>query len=260
VQDLPGVDALSQNQNAELTALSCTAAGDCSATGSYVDDAQQEQAFVDSETNGNWHDATAVPGMNPLNGDIGSLPVSISCSSPGNCSAGGQYVDDGNAISPSQAYLVNQIDGVWANVTEVPGTASLNKGDTATVTQISCSADGACGVIGTFQDATHATHEFLTNSSSTSPYMIASAPRRVTATRVGARVVVRWRAPSDDGGAPVLSYSVTSMPTSRTCSTTSTTCTFNALKKGVRYTFDVRALNVQGLSAPSKSSNVVLAR
>jgi hypothetical protein len=259
VQHLPGVDTLNQNHNAILTGLSCTAAGDCSAVGSYFDGSQQQQAFVDSETDGNWKVASPIPGMNPLNGDIGSLPVSISCSSPGNCTAGGEYVDDGDAIAPSQAYLVNQVDGVWTDVTEVPGTASLNKGDTATVTQVSCSTDGGCGVVGTFQDATHATHEFLTNSTSTSPYMIASPPRRVTATRKDARVVVKWLAPTNDGGAPILSYAVTSAPTSRTCSTRTTSCTFNGLKKGVSYTFEVRALNVQGTSAASKRSNVVLA-
>ncbi len=259
VQNLPGVDALNQDHDANLTGLSCTAAGECSAIGSYSDGAQLQQAFVDTESDGNWNDATAIPGMNPLNGDIGSRLVSISCSSPGNCAAGGDYVDDGFAISPSQAYLVDQVNGVWANVTEVPGTASLNKGDDATVTQVSCSIDGACGVIGTFQDASHATQEFLTNSSSLSPYTFASPPRRVTATRHATHIVVRWLSPLNDGGAPIISYSVTSEPTSRGCTTTSTSCTFNGLKSGVRYTFEVRAKNVRGTSAASKRSNVVLA-
>ena len=260
VQDLPGVDGLNKDENANLSGLSCTSEGDCSATGSYDDGSQQVQAFVDTETNGIWQNAMPVPGMNPLNGDIGSLPVSISCSSPGNCTSGGDYVDDGVSETPTQAYLVNEVNGVWADVTEVPGTETLNKGDVATVTQVSCSADGACGVVGTFQDVTHTTHEFLTSSSSTSPYTIASAPRKVTAMLKAGRIVVRWSPPTNDGGTPILSYSVTSMPRSTTCSTkVATSCTFAGLKKRVHYTFQVRALNVQGTSVPSAKSNVVLA-
>ena len=259
VQDLPGVDGLNQDQNAVLSGLSCTAPGDCSATGSYDDGSQQVQTFVDSEVNGLWQDAIPVPGMNPLNGDIGSLPVSISCSSPGNCTSGGDYVDDGLAVTPTQAYLVNEVNGAWADVTEVPGTETLNRGDVATVTEVSCSADSACGVVGTFQDATHTTREFLTSSSSTSPYLIASAPRRVTATFMTGRVVVKWLAPTNDGGTPILSYSVTSVPRSTTCRAKgATSCTFRKLKKNVHYTFQVRALNVRGSSAPSAKSNVVV--
>jgi hypothetical protein len=197
--------------------------------------------------------------VNPLNGDIGSLPVSISCSSPGNCTSGGDYVDDGVSETPTQAYLVNEVNGVWADVTEVPGTETLNKGDVATVTQVSCSADGACGVVGTFQDATHTTYEFLTSSSSMSPCTIASAPRKVTATQKAGRIVVMWSPPANDGGTPILSYTVTSVPRSTTCATRAgTSCTFSGLKKRVHYTFRVRAMNVQGTSVPSAKSNAVL--
>lgn len=259
VQDLPGVDELNQNENANLSGLSCTSDGDCSATGSYDDGSEQVQAFVDTETNGIWQNAVPLPGVNPLNGDIGSLPVSISCSSPGNCTSGGDYVDDGVSETPTQAYLVNEVNGVWADVTEVPGTETLNKGDVATVTQVSCSADGACGVVGTFQDATHTTYEFLTSSSSMSPCTIASAPRKVTATQKAGRIVVMWSPPANDGGTPILSYTVTSVPRSTTCATRAgTSCTFSGLKKRVHYTFRVRAMNVQGTSVPSAKSNAVL--
>jgi hypothetical protein len=259
VQDFPGVDQLNQAKSGNLTGLSCTAEGDCSGTGSYEDGSEQVQAFVDTETDGLWQSAMAVPGMNPLNGDIGSLPVSISCSSPGNCTTGGYYADDGVSETPTQAYLDNEVNGVWADVTQVPGTETLNKGDIATVTQVSCSSDGACGVIGTYQDANHTPFEFLTSSTSLSPYMIASAPRRVTASFKAGRVMVKWSPPTNDGGAPILSYSVTSTPKSKTCSTrAATSCTFRGLKKKVHYTFQVRAMNVQGTSMPSAQSNAVL--
>jgi hypothetical protein len=188
VEVLPGVEQLNPDENANLTGLSCTAAGDCSATGTYIDGSQKLQAFVDTETSGIWQNAMSIPGMDSLNGDIGSLPASISCSSPGNCTSGGDYVDDGVSVAPMQAYLVNEVNGVWADVTQVPGTQTLNEGDFASVTQVSCSADGACGVVGTFEDATQAIREFLTNSTSISPYTIASAPRKVSARLKAGRI------------------------------------------------------------------------
>jgi hypothetical protein len=259
IEELPGVDQLNLDGVADLTGLSCTSAGECSATGSYVDGAAQRQTFVATETDGNWQSAEPVPGMNQLNGDIGSVPVSISCSSPGNCTSGGSYTDDGLSETPTQAYLVNEVSGVWGNVTEVPGTAALNKGDFALVDEVSCSADGACGVVGNYSDAKGTIFEFLSNSSSRSPYVIASAPRKVTATLRSGRVVVRWSPPQNDGGAPILSYSVNSTPRSKACVTkAATTCAFSGLKKKVLYTFQVRATNVQGTSVASAKSNAVL--
>ena len=259
VEELPGVQQLNLDGVANLSGLSCTSAGNCSAAGSYVDGSAQTQTFVATETNGNWQNASAVPGMNQLNGDLGSVPVSISCSSPGNCTTGGYYSDDGLSVTPRQAYLVNEVNGVWSDATEVPGTEALNKGDFAMVSEVSCSTDGACGVIGNFEDAAGTLFEFLSNSSSLSPYMIASAPRKVTATLKSGRVVVRWSPPQNDGGAPVLSYRVNSTPRSKACFTkAATTCEFSGLKKKVRYTFVVRATNIRGTSVASAKSNVVL--
>ncbi len=260
VQDLPGVDQLNRDENANVSGLSCTAPGDCSATGAYDDASQQVQGFVDTESDGLWQGATAIPGMNLLNGGIGSLPVSISCSSPGNCTTGGNYVDDGISDTPTQAYLENEVNGAWGDVLEVPGTGQLNKGDVATVTQVSCSADGACGAVGSFEDAQHTTEEFLSNTTSVVPHSTSSAPRKVRASLRGGRVVVRWLAPSNDGGTPILSYAVTTVPKSTTCSTrVATTCTFSGLKTKVHYTFRVRAHNRQGSSVVA-TSNVLLTR
>jgi hypothetical protein len=259
IEELPGVAALNLDGTANLTGLSCSSAGNCSATGSYVDGSAQTQTFVASEINGNWQSATPLPGMNQLNGDLGSAPVSISCSSPGDCTTGGYYTDDGTSVTPRQAYVVNEVNGVWANAIEVPGTEALNKGDFATVTEVSCSADGACGLIGNYSDANGTIFEFLSSSSSLSPYMIASAPRNVSATLRAGRVVVRWSPPTNDGGAPILSYSVNSTPRSKACVTKgATTCAFSGLKKKVLYTFQVRATNVRGTSVASARSNAVL--
>jgi hypothetical protein len=49
------------------------------------------QAFVDSEVNGTWHTALAVPGLTAFSHGLGSAPGSLSCGVPGKCVMGGFY-------------------------------------------------------------------------------------------------------------------------------------------------------------------------
>jgi hypothetical protein len=50
-----------------------------------------------------------------------------------------------------------------------------------------------------------------------------------------------------------------SLPKAETCVTTSTSCTFRDLHKRVRYAFEVRAANKDGVSTLSMRSNTVRA-
>ena len=60
-------------------------------------------AFVVSEVNGTWHDATELPRTAALGG--GTAIASVSCASAGNCSAGGGYLD---ANGNRQAFVVSE--------------------------------------------------------------------------------------------------------------------------------------------------------
>ena len=55
-------------RRAGVTSISCAVAGECAAGGSYFGGSGPVQAFVVSETNGSWGDATEVPGTAMLNG------------------------------------------------------------------------------------------------------------------------------------------------------------------------------------------------
>jgi len=60
--------------------------------------------FVVTQTNGTWHTAIEVPGTVALNHANANLS-SVSCSSAGTCSAGGNYADNsGNG----QAFVVSK--------------------------------------------------------------------------------------------------------------------------------------------------------
>ena len=100
---VPGLFALSKGEGADVIAVWCASAGNCSA-GGYTDGgaASFEQAFVVSQRNGKWGLAARVPGLAALNKGQDAQVNSVSCtSSAGNCVAGGYYTEKGDARRPS---------------------------------------------------------------------------------------------------------------------------------------------------------------
>src|SRR5258708_27521001 len=92
-KEVPGTATLNKGGNANISAVSCGSAGNCSAGGYYTDGSGHTQAFVVSEVNGTWHTAKEVPGTAALNKRGNAAVSSVSCVSAGNCSAGGAYKD-----------------------------------------------------------------------------------------------------------------------------------------------------------------------
>jgi hypothetical protein len=109
---------------------------------------------------GTWDTATELPGMATLNLGLNAGVYSISCSSAGLCSAGGNYTD---ASNHSQGFVVNEIGGVWGTAIEVPGSGALNAGGNATVWSVSCSSAGNCGAAGMYTDSATDVRGFVVN-------------------------------------------------------------------------------------------------
>jgi sugar lactone lactonase YvrE len=94
------------------------------------------------------------------------------------------------------------------------------------------------------------------------------APTSVVATVTGAaaQAVVTWTAPSDNGGRPVTSYTISSSPSSTAVTVTATdasgsvvtTGTVTGLTNGTSYTFTVTATNSVGTSSASTASSSVI--
>jgi large repetitive protein len=81
-------------------------------------------------------------------------------------------------------------------------------------------------------------------------------PTDVVATAHVSSATVTWKAPLADGGSTITGYTVTSLPSGKTCSTTGAlTCTVSGLADGTTYTFRVRASNAVGLGPSSLPSN-----
>ena len=150
--EVPRTSILNTGGNAIINSMSCASAASCSAGGSYTDGSNHQQAFVVSEVRGSWGAAIEVPGTAALNTRAYAQVVSVSCASPGTCSAGGSYAD---RASHGQGFLVNEDGGAWTNAVKVPGLGALNAGGFAEVTSVSCAAAGACGAGGHYRDGSH---------------------------------------------------------------------------------------------------------
>jgi hypothetical protein len=144
-QEVAGAPAL--NYESQVNSVSCTSPGNCSAGGSYAETTGAGGAFVVDETNGVWGTAHLVAGLAVSAASDYSSVNSVSCTSPGNCSAGGS---DGTVSGSDQAFVADETNGVWGSAREVPGIASLNTGDNAAVDSVSCTHAGDCTAGGSY--------------------------------------------------------------------------------------------------------------
>ena len=158
-KELPGLAALNKGGDGVISSVSCASPGNCDAGGIYRDGAGRTQAFVASQTNGTWGKAIQVPGTGALNVGGDAEIIALSCASPGNCSAGGEYSDHRDFF---QAFVVTQTNGTWGKAIQIPGSAALNLGDNAEVTALSCASAGNCSAAGHYGDS-HGRHVFVVN-------------------------------------------------------------------------------------------------
>ena len=154
---VPGLSSINTGGRATVMSVSCASAGDCSAGGYYtlptsapISANGNFQAFVVNETGGRWGAAQLVPGLAALDTERGPDQVwSLSCTEPGDCSAGGSYtptaVGDGD-----NAFVVTETNGRWGTAEALPGLAALRSYPSAQVVSVSCSSPGYCGVAGDY--------------------------------------------------------------------------------------------------------------
>jgi hypothetical protein len=146
-ESVPGIVSLNKNGQAGITSVSCASAGNCSAGGYYTSGfypgghAAKTSAFVVSQVHGVWGIAREVPGIAALDTGGQAGVASVSCASPGNCSAGGFFdILSGPGCCKSQGFVVSQVQGVWGKARRVPGTAAIDA--------VSCARPGDCGAAG----------------------------------------------------------------------------------------------------------------
>jgi hypothetical protein len=136
-----------------LGAVSCASAGNCGAVGFYTDSSNNMEPLLLSERAGSW--ASGVEAKLPANAATRkqSAPLeSVSCVSPGTCSAVGGYLDkSGN----SEALLLHETAGHWRIGVEAKlptNAAATHKyaGETVLLLAVSCASAGRCSAVGSY--------------------------------------------------------------------------------------------------------------
>jgi hypothetical protein len=84
---------------------------------------------------------------------------SVSCSSPGNCSAGGWYTDSSGR---SRAFIIREVKGTWQKAIRVPGTFGPSK-YFAQLDAVSCASAGNCSALGSYTDNSKDYQVFVVN-------------------------------------------------------------------------------------------------
>lgn len=147
---IPGLKPMNTGGQATINGLACGWAGDCVVGGTYTDLGGDRFTFLASQVSGTWGHAEQVPGMAAIaTGGDGEVDA-VSCSSAGNCAAGGiAGINNGfDYHGGGQAFVVTETNGTWGQAEVVPGTARLNSGADGGATTLSCPRPGNCTVAG----------------------------------------------------------------------------------------------------------------
>lgn len=144
---LPANAATGENQDIEISSISCASAGNCSAVGSDTDKSGQPDGLLLAETAGRWH--AGVEAALPANAHTSSgWGVGlVSCASAGNCSAVGGYIDSARR---DREVLLTETAGRWSRGVEAVLPADARYG---IVESISCGAAGNCSAVGEYGDS-----------------------------------------------------------------------------------------------------------
>ena len=137
---------------ADIAAISCASAGNCSAVGAYTGKAGRGPLVLLTESAGTWSAGVRAQLPADAGHDQDSPPdvESISCPTAGNCVAAGTYPGPGHGSFP---LVVTQTDGVWARGIGIAlpmNAAARYQNSSATV---SCASIESCNVVGFYASA-----------------------------------------------------------------------------------------------------------
>lgn len=146
---LPANAATSPGQDVLLQSISCVSAGDCNAVGLYPISSGASEGLLLTETAGSW--ATGVEAVLPANAaatNQGADLASVSCTSVGNCSAVGSYLD---STGNWEGLLLTETAGSWARGIEavLPANAAATTQDVL-LHSVSCGSAGNCSAVGSY--------------------------------------------------------------------------------------------------------------
>ncbi|NTW99673.1 MAG: hypothetical protein HGB35_07070 [Geobacteraceae bacterium] len=226
--------------------FSSTTPGVCTVTGSAVTAVSVGTCTVaaDQAGNGNYNAAPQTTQNIAVSATVPGAPV-IGTATPGNGQATVTFTapasNGGSAIT---LYTVTSSGGQFATGTASPITVTgLTNGTayTFTVTATNAIGTGPASAI----------------SNSVTPATVPGMPTIGTATAGNAQATVAFSPPASNGGSPITSYTVTSIPGNITATGAASPIIVTGLTNGTAYKFTVTATNAVGTGSASNESNTV---
>jgi hypothetical protein len=144
--------------DSQVLSVSCPSVGNCTVAGSYRDANNAKQPFVEDEVNGTWGFFQPLGSFSQLNTGQFAEANSVSCESPGNCTATGEYATLGGT---PHAFLVAEVSGSW----HLPGPLIFLL-PPSTGRAVSCPASGNCELTGTETDVDGHTQAYAQQTNS----------------------------------------------------------------------------------------------
>jgi len=151
------------NPFGELSQVSCSRAGDCSAAGSYIDKNNVTHALVANETAGIWRAGASLALPANASAYAGANLSELTCANAGNCAAAGTYNVPGAGV---EMLVANETNGAWGRASEValPANAAANPQVLLYgFGGVACPSPGDCASGGQYQDKSGNTQGFLVN-------------------------------------------------------------------------------------------------
>ena len=145
------------------SSVSCSSPGNCTAVGQFRDTDGWFQAFTMTSTNNEWETAQPAAFVDEVQSDNpNAFLYSVSCTSPGNCTAAGEFRDADDAI---QAFTMTSTNGTWAPARAAVFQSGIQSNSrSAGLYSVSCSSPGNCTAVGLFANSTNATEAFTMTS------------------------------------------------------------------------------------------------
>lgn len=148
--------------DATLSAVACPSAKSCVSVGNYKDASGSSTGLVDVLNHGGWQAVTAPephtdalggrPGSD-LTGEADTSLTTVSCQPAGVCMSAGTYNDAlGNSVGLIDLFAAGTWQAVAAPAPSSPFQLGITTRQAVTVTDVACSPDGTCALVGTYED------------------------------------------------------------------------------------------------------------
>jgi len=141
-EPITGLSPLTGGSSTIVNSVSCASPGNCAVVGSLYapypapGDPYLLRGFVVTETGGVWGSAGILPPpVTEAKLGAGKL-VSVSCTAPGDCVAGGY---DSTDYQTTEAEVIEETNGTWGAPALIPGASGYER-----VQSVSCTAPGDC--------------------------------------------------------------------------------------------------------------------